>query len=79
MTQTEHLENIFRMTSTLQPCRSAAGQTFGITTKFYKISIFRQLSSLFQTKHSDSLDTLLYVRFAIQNLEFYEWKLGDHG
>ena len=29
--------------------------------------------------HSDSLDTLLYVRFAIQNLEFYEWKLGDHG
>ena len=27
--------------------------------------------------HSDSLDTLLYVRFAIQNLEFYEWKLGD--
>ena len=30
-------------------------------------------------RHSDSLDTLLYVRFAIQNLEFYEWKLGDHG
>ena len=29
--------------------------------------------------HSDSLDTLLYVRFAIQNLEFYEWKLGDPG
>ena len=29
--------------------------------------------------HSDSVDTLLYVRFAIQNLEFYEWKLGDHG
>ena len=29
--------------------------------------------------HNDSLDTLLYVRFAIQNLEFYEWKLGDHG
>ena len=29
--------------------------------------------------HSDSLDTLLYVRFAIHNLEFYEWKLGDHG
>ena len=29
--------------------------------------------------HSDSLDTLLYVRFAIQNLEFYKWKLGDHG
>ena len=29
--------------------------------------------------HSDSLDTILYVRFAIQNLEFYEWKLGDHG
>ena len=29
--------------------------------------------------HSDSLDTLLYVRFAIQNLEFYEWKLGDRG
>ena len=29
--------------------------------------------------HSDSLDTLLYVRFAIQNLEFSEWKLGDHG
>ena len=27
--------------------------------------------------HSDSLDTLLYVRFAIQNLEFYEWKLRD--
>ena len=25
----------------------------------------------------DSLDTLLYVRFAFQNLEFYEWKLGD--
>ena len=30
-------------------------------------------------KHSNSLDTLLYVRFAIQNLEFYEWKLGDYG
>ena len=30
-----------------------------------------------QDGHSDSLDTLLYVRFAIQNLEFYEWKLGD--
>ena len=30
-------------------------------------------------EHSDPLDTLLYVRFAIQNLEFYEWKLGDHG
>ena len=29
--------------------------------------------------HSDSLDTLLYVRFAIQNLEFYEWKWGDRG
>ena len=29
--------------------------------------------------HSDSPDTLLYVRFAIQNLEFYEWKLGDRG
>ena len=29
--------------------------------------------------HSDSLDTLLYVRFAIQKLEFYEWKLGDRG
>ena len=29
--------------------------------------------------HSDSLDTLLYVRFAIQNLEFYEKKLGDRG
>ena len=30
-------------------------------------------------RHSGSLDTLLYVRFAIQNLEFYEWKLGDRG
>ena len=29
--------------------------------------------------HSDSLDIILYVRFAIQNLEFYEWKLGDRG
>ena len=29
--------------------------------------------------HSDSLDTLLYVRFAIQNLEFYEKKSGDRG
>ena len=32
-----------------------------------------------QSCHSDSLDTLLYVQFAIQNLEFYDWKLGDHG
>ena len=29
--------------------------------------------------HSDSPDTLLYVRFAIHNIEFYEWKLGDRG
>ena len=29
------------------------------------------------TIHSYSLDTLLYVWFAIQNLQFYEWKLGD--
>ena len=29
--------------------------------------------------HNDSLDTLLYVRFVIQNLEFHEWKLGDRG
>ena len=26
MFQTEHLDNIFRMTSTLQPCRSAGGR-----------------------------------------------------
>ena len=32
-----------------------------------------------RTRHSDSLDTLLYVWFAAQNLEFYEWKLRDHG
>ena len=37
------------------------------------------LTISFISKHSDSLDTLLYVRFAIQNLEFYEWKIGDHG
>ena len=35
--------------------------------------------SLCFSLHSDSLYTLLYVRFAIKNLEFYEWKLGDHG
>ena len=43
------------------------------------MSFFIERFSALMYSHSDSLDTLLYVRFAIQNLEFSEWKLGDHG
>ena len=31
-----------------------------------------------RSNHSDSLHTLLCVPFAVQNLEFYEWKLGHY-
>ena len=31
----------------------------------------------FHNRRSDSLDTILYVPFAIQNLKFYGWKLRD--
>ena len=43
-----------------------------------RISNFK-VSFLTITCHSDSLDTLLYVWFAGQNLEFYEWKLRGCG
>ena len=47
-------------------------------TQKYRLFFFALFMHI-SVSHSDSLDTLLYVRFAIQNLEFYEWKLGDHG
>ena len=51
-------------------------QNFGRVRVWRKV---RKEARKWKKSHSDSLDTLLYVRFAIENLEFYEWKLGDHG
>ena len=45
----------------------------------FLITMVKKPVTTYSHSHSDSLNTLLYVRFAIQNLEFYEWKLGDHG
>ena len=48
-------------------------------SNFHLQSAIVILAPICRIWHSDSLDTLLYVRFAIQNFAFYEWKQGDRG